>query len=78
MSEQHIGQLLDSLGTTADIDPEDMPTDALVILKVVRQSGGVAIVIGASETMDWVTQKGLLAAAQDLTSGGYTESDDSQ
>lgn len=78
MPDQKVGRLLDNLGVTAELDPEDMPTDALVIIKVVRETGGVAIVIGASETMDWVTQAGMLTAAQDITSGGYTTTEDDQ
>ncbi|MFE2710606.1 hypothetical protein ACFXKI_01095 [Streptomyces mirabilis] len=73
MADQPIGRLLDTLGFTADLDDDDMPTDALVILKVVTPEGRVAITIGASESMDWITQKGLLAGAAEITQGGYRE-----
>lgn len=33
MAEQKIGQLLDALGVTVDLDDGDMPTDAHIILK---------------------------------------------
>lgn len=67
MADQSIGQLLDSLGVTADLDDGDMVTDAVVILKVVGQDGEVPIVIGTSETLDGITQKGLLQGAVEIT-----------
>lgn len=67
MADQRIGQLLDTLGVTADLDDGDMVTDALVILKVVGQDGEVPIVIAASETLDGITQKGLLQGAAEVT-----------
>lgn len=75
MSGQKIGQLLDSLGVTGELSEGDMPTDALVILKVVTPEGRTAVTIAASEASDWVTQKGLLAAAAEITEGGYEEGD---
>ncbi|MCI3246320.1 hypothetical protein [Streptomyces spinosisporus] len=73
MAEQKIGQLLDTLGVTAELGESDMPTDALVIMKVVTDEGRVAIVIGGSESMDWITQKGLLAGATEITQGGFVD-----
>lgn len=73
MADQRIGQLLDTLGVAADLDHGDMPVDALVLLKVVCADGKVAIVIGASETLDWVSQTGLLHGAIELTRGGAEE-----
>lgn len=70
MAEQRIGQLLDSLGVTAELEDDDMPTDALVLIKAVQPDGKVAIVIAASETLDWVSQTGLLHGAIHLTAGG--------
>lgn len=71
MADRPIGQLLDALGVTADLDDGDMPTDALIVMKVVQPDGGVAIAIGCSETLDWVGQKGLLHGALEITSGGF-------
>lgn len=75
MGNQEIGQLLDSLGVTAELSETDMPTDALVVMKVVTAEGRTAVVIGASEASDWITQKGLLGAAREITGGDYAEED---
>lgn len=73
MADQAIGQLLDTLGVTADLDQGDLAVDALVLLKVVCTDGKVAIIVGASETLDWVSQTGLLHGAIELTRGGAEE-----
>lgn len=75
MAEQRIGQLLDTLGLTAELDDGDMATDAVVILKVVQADGSVAISIGITESMDWITQQGLLSGALDLKSEGWKQRD---
>lgn len=71
MPDQKIGQLLDTLGVTADLDDGDMVTDALVILKVVQPDGSIAISVGASDSRDWINQRGLLHSALELTDGNY-------
>ncbi|MFK8844690.1 hypothetical protein [Streptomyces sp. Ac-502] len=73
MADQKIGQLLDNLGVTADLEADDMPTDALVLIKAVQPDGGVAISIGKSETLDWVGQLGLLHGALTLISDNGVE-----
>lgn len=73
MSEQQIGQLLDTLGLIADLDEGDLPTDALVILKVVKADGEVSLVKGRSESLDWVTVLGMLTAALEIENGGYQQ-----
>ncbi|WP_225825607.1 hypothetical protein [Streptomyces naphthomycinicus] len=69
MPDQQIGQLLDTLGVTADLTEDDMPTDAVVLLKVVRRDGTVALVLACSESLDWIGQTGMLRAAIDINSG---------
>ncbi|MFJ2110638.1 hypothetical protein ACIOEX_01695 [Streptomyces sp. NPDC087850] len=71
MADQQIGQLLDSLGVTVDLDDGDMPVDAHVLLKVVKADGSVALVKGASESLDWITALGMLTAALNIENGGY-------
>lgn len=66
-----IGDLLDSLGLMAEVEDGDMPTDALVILKVVKPDGEVALIKGKSESVDWITSLGMLNAAVDIETGGY-------
>lgn len=60
---QPIGQLLDSLGVTSTIAPDDLPVAALVLLKVVDATGGVRLAAAWSDGMDWITRLGMLTAA---------------
>ena len=60
---QPIGQLIDSLGVTSTIAPDDLPVAALVLLKVVDATGGVRLAAAWSEGMDWITRLGMLTAA---------------
>ncbi|MGW0780329.1 hypothetical protein [Streptomyces sp. NPDC002913] len=76
MADQQIGQLLDTLGVTADLDDGDLVTDALVILKVLQPDGSIALSIGATDTRDWINQTGLLRAAIDISEGHIRRSDD--
>lgn len=74
MADQPLGQLLDALGVTADLDAGDMPTDAVVLLKVVKTDGTVSMIKGASETLDWITALGMVTAAQEIENSGYVNS----
>lgn len=76
MADQQIGQLLDTLGVTADLDDGDLVTDALVILKVLQPDGSIALSIGATDTRDWINQTGLLRAAIDISEGNIRRADD--
>ncbi|MDQ0791978.1 hypothetical protein [Streptomyces sp. B1I3] len=76
MADQQIGQLLDSLGVTADLDDGDYVTDALVILKVLQPDGSIALSIGATDTRDWINQTGLLRSAIDISEGNIRRADD--
>lgn len=72
MPDQKIGQLLDALGVTMEIDDGDMPTDAVVILKVIKADGSVSLAKGNSEALDWITALGMLTAAQEIENNGYS------
>lgn len=65
MSDQSAGPLLDALGVTLDIEEGQQLTEVLVVGKLAdfNGDGGTALVIGASAGIDWVSQFGLLAAA---------------
>ena len=76
MADQQIGQLLDTLGVTADLDDGDLVTDALVILKVLQPDGSIALSIGATDTRDWINQTGLLRSAIDISEGNIRRADD--
>ncbi|MFF8784823.1 hypothetical protein [Streptomyces sp. NPDC015125] len=71
MTDQKIGQAVDALGVTADLDDEDMVVDCIVLLKVLQADGSIAMSIGTTDTTDWINQKGLLHSALELTEGHY-------
>ena len=61
------------LGITLDLDDGDLVSDAVLIAKVHKHDGTVVVASKASEGTDWVTRRGLVAAAADVESGGYQE-----
>lgn len=73
MPDQKIGQLIDALGAEATLDEGDLPTDAFVILKVVKADGTVTLASARSEGLDWITRLGMLTAAQTIENSGYTD-----
>ncbi|MFJ2007013.1 hypothetical protein [Streptomyces chartreusis] len=73
MPLQKIGQLVDTLGVEADLDEGDLPTDAFVILKVIKADGTVTLASARSDGLDWITRLGMLTAAQAIENSGYTE-----
>ena len=76
MADKPIGQLLDSLNVSAELDDGDLVTDALVILKILQPDGSIAMSIGSTDTRDWINQTGLLRAAVDYSESHYRRSDD--
>lgn len=76
MADQPVGQLIDALGVRIDLDEGDLPTDAYVVLKVVKADGAVSLVNGRSESLDWITAIGMITAAQAVQNSGYTDSTD--
>ena len=74
MTDRKVGQLIDSLGTTANLAEGDMATDALVLLKVVKAEGGVALIKAQSESLDWISSLGMLTAALEIENSGATVS----
>uniref|UniRef100_UPI003D7249E0 hypothetical protein n=1 Tax=Streptomyces sp. bgisy153 TaxID=3413793 RepID=UPI003D7249E0 len=73
---QLIGQLLDSLGTRAHLEDGDLPTDALVLLKVIKPDGSTALLKARSESLDWISTLGMLTAAQAIENTGYVEDEE--
>ncbi|MEU7737925.1 hypothetical protein AB0B51_33495 [Streptomyces griseus] len=71
MADQQIGQLLDTLGVTADLDDGDLVTDAHIVLKVVKADGGTTLIKATSEALDWVTSIGMLTAVLAIENGRY-------
>lgn len=62
--EQKIGEVLDGLGITLDLDDGDLVASALVLAKVVGEDGQVSLFVGESEGLSWLEQIGLVTAAQ--------------
>lgn len=71
MADQQIGQLLDTLGVTADLDQGDLVTDAHIVLKVVKADGETTLIKATSEALDWVTSIGMLTAVLAIENGRY-------
>lgn len=65
-----VGPMLDALGMRVHLDEGQHLVEAILIAKVIdiRASPreGTSMVIGTSEGLDWVAQRGLLAAARDV------------
>jgi len=69
-----IGQLLDSLGVQGVLREGDLPSEAIVILKVVGPEGKVRVQAAWSEGMDFITRRGLLDVA--LVSERFSDSEE--
>ncbi|MGW1134573.1 hypothetical protein [Streptomyces griseoluteus] len=76
MGSQKIGHTLDNLGVEVDLDDGDMPTDAVVLIKVVKEDGSVSMTKGRSEALDWISALGMLTAAQAIENSGYQLAED--
>jgi hypothetical protein len=76
MADQTVGQLLDALGVTVNLDEGDMPVDAHVMLKIIKADGTVSLVKGVSESLDWISALGMLTAALEIENSGYVSSAD--
>lgn len=74
--ERKVGELLDSLGITLELDDREMTSDALVVAKTIDEDGQVAITIGKSESMTWLDQIGMVTAASDIIRQGFTRKDE--
>ncbi len=63
MADQPAGPILDGLGVTIDLNKGDLVSDAVVIAKVITEDGSVTVSLSSSESMSWLDQFGLIAAA---------------
>lgn len=67
--EQPLGDTLDRLGVTADLDDGDLIVSAVVLLAVLPAGERNAVpVIGCSEGMGQIEQAGLVRIAERITS----------
>ena len=73
MTMQKVGQVIDALGVEVDLDEGDLPTDAYVVIKIVKADGTVSLLNGRSESLDWITALGMITAAQQIQNSGYAD-----
>lgn len=67
MSERTVGDLLDTLGVTFDLEDGQQVTEVVVLGKVADfEHSGTALVIGVSDGLDWIAQRGLISTAQHI------------
>jgi hypothetical protein len=73
---QPIGPLLDTLGVTADLDPDQQITEALVLAKVTDFSTGQTALGVYHSGLDWVAQLGLIEGGRMVLSAAPFVYDD--
>jgi hypothetical protein len=64
VQEQGLGQLIDSLGITHEVGPDEQVCGAVVLLTVAEPDGHVSLRCAWSDGMTWVERLGLLRAAE--------------
>lgn len=72
MTVRPVGQLLDSLGVVADLEDDDLVSDALVLLRCTPPEGPGGVVIAASEGLNWVDQIGIIRSSQVIVEAAET------
>lgn len=75
-----VGPVLDALGVHLHLEDGQQLVEAMVIGKVVDfgedRRVGTSMVIGTSDGLDWISQRGLLAAARDVLTADILRSTD--
>jgi hypothetical protein len=73
-----MGTSLDHLGIEVALEEGDLIASAVLISKIIKPDGTVAIAISDSDGMSWVEQLGLLAAAKEIirSTSQFDEDDD--
>lgn len=79
MADHPAGQLLDALGVTVTLADGQQLVEAVVIGKAIGFDDverSTSLVIGSSDGLDWIAQRGLVAAANDVLSGDIRRDED--
>lgn len=63
MSDQPLGNLIDSLGVTHDPEEGELVASAVVILKTVDADGEVGMRLAWSDGLSWIERLGMLHAS---------------
>ena len=66
MPAQPADEILRNLGVTIDLGDGDLVANAVVVSKVVGDSGEVGVVISNSEGTSWLDQLALITAASEI------------
>lgn len=69
MSDRPVGDILDGLGVTLDLDDGDLVVSAVVIAKIIGESQREpAVAIGVDESCTWLDQFALVKRADQIVS----------
>ena len=64
-----VGQILDTIGVTADLDDTDLVSSAVVVLSIlVEGDSNPRLCIASSEGQSWIEQAGMLRLAERIAS----------
>ena len=64
-----LGQILDNLGVTADLDDDDLIASAVVVMSIlVPGDNAPRLTIANNDGMSWIEQAGLLRLAERICS----------
>lgn len=64
--EQPIGDVLDALGITASIEPDDLVAGAVVLLKVIKADGATRLSLAHSQGLGRIERIGMLRITEQL------------
>ena len=66
-----IEKVLDGRDIKVEVSDDDLVTDVLVLMKVLPVDGGEpALIVACDDSTDWITQRGMLSAAQHVVDNG--------
>lgn len=65
MTDRTAGEVLDPLGVMLDVDDDQQVTECVVIARCVSfgEDNRTALIVASSPGLDWISQGGLLSAA---------------
>jgi hypothetical protein len=64
MQERQLGSIIDDLGVTQDVRPDEEVCGAMVLLTVQEADGHLSLRCAWSDGMNWVERIGMLRAAE--------------
>ena len=75
MQAQQLGQIIDKMGVTHNVKPDEQVCGAVVLLAVQEPDGHLSLRCAWSDGMSWIERIGLLRAAEraELPADGANE-----